>query len=240
MRFAHLRPLPAAASLAALLVSTAVACATGSATTDDPEADAAVSPEAGPDGATSSDTGAPVPDGGSAAGPRAPTVGEVIFSEMMINPDGVSDEFGEWVELYNTTATPLSLRGCRLSDESAPKDDKTIDVDVVVPAKSAVVLARSTDPSKNGGIVGAVFEYGASFVLANGGDTTILSCGGAEVDRVVFASTWPFGKGATMQLRTSALGATANDAASGWCLATLGFGSGSQRGTPGNTQNHCP
>ena len=218
------------------------ACATGTVVRGevDDSADASVDAEAVDGALPPRDAGAPdaVVDGSSA--PRAPAAGEVIFSEMMINPDGVSDELGEWIELYNTTDAPLSLAGCRLTDESSPKDDKLVDVPVVLPAKSAVVLAREADSAQNGGLTGAVLEYGPSFVLANGGDTTVLVCGSTEVDRVTFASTWPFAKGTTMQLRQSARSATANDLAASWCTATLTYGTGTQRGTPGNTQNHCP
>jgi hypothetical protein len=166
--------------------------------------------------------------------------GEVIFTEMMINPDPLSDEFGEWVELYNTTDAPLSLAQCRLGDEGAPKDDREIDRDVIIPAKSAIVMGRSGSPAINGGLEGVVFEYGNGFVLANTGDSAILTCSDVVIDRVVFTSNWPFGRGATMQLKVSARNAAANDTPGNWCLATLSFGTSAQKGTPGNTQNHCP
>lgn len=237
-----MRTSPSILALTGLVAASMIAaCATGTVVRGevDDSSDASLDAEGADGGPTPRDAGAPdaVVDG--ASGPRAPAAGEVIFSELMINPDGVSDELGEWVELYNTTDTPLSLAGCRLTDESSPKDDKLVDVPVVLPAKSAVVLAREADSAQNGGLTGAVLEYGPSFVLANGGDTTLLVCGSTEVDRVTFTSTWPFAKGTTMQLRQSARNATANDLAASWCLATLTYGSGTQRGTPGNTQNHC-
>jgi len=241
----HLRSfLPRAALALALLVVPAVpACATGSADAPEPGDDASVADA--PTTTSPSDGGRPPPgpDGApndATSGTRKPAVGEVIFSEMMINPDGLSDEFGEWVELYNTTDTPLSLAQCRLSDDGSPKDDREIDREVVIPAKSAIVLGRSGSASANGGISGVAFEYGNGFVLANTGDSAILTCNGAVIDRVDFTSTWPFGKGITMQVKQSARTASANDSPGAWCLATLSFGPATQKGTPGNTQNHCP
>lgn len=202
-----------------------------------PQGDAATTSKLPSDGGAESAT---TKDDAAATGPRAPAAGEVFFTEMMINPDGLSDEFGEWVELYNTTDEPLSLEQCHLGDESVPKDDHVIANPIVVPAKTAVVVGRTSKASENGGVSGIVYAYGNAFVLANTGDAAILTCNGVVVDRVAFTSTWPFGKGATMQLRVSYLSASANDAPSAWCTATLSFGSGAQFGTPGNTQNHCP
>jgi len=233
-------------SLVVLLLATGVAapaCATGTSSNgDDPAVD-------GGSDAAPTTSAPPSNDGGRAdgasdsatSGARAPAVGEVIFSEMMINPDGLSDEFGEWVELYNTTDLPLELAKCRLGDEGTPKDDREIDVpSLVIPAKSAIVLARSGTASANGGISGVAFEYGNTFILANTGDSTVLTCGGTVIDKVVFTTAFPFDKGASMQVKVSARTATANDAPAGWCKATLSFGTGAQFGTPGNTQNHCP
>jgi hypothetical protein len=230
------------AALALVGLAVTAACATGSASTTEDPADATPDDAAPtPTGTVPRDASAPESGGeASTQGLRRPGAGEVVFTEMMINPDGVSDEFGEWVELYNTTDTPLGLAQCRLSDESSPKDDREIDRDVVVPAKSAIVLGRSASAAANGGLSGVTFEYGNGFVLANTGDSAILTCNGVVVDRVDFTSTWPFGKGVTMQVKQSARNATANDTPGNWCLATLSFGTGAQKGTPGNTQNHCP
>lgn len=230
----------AAVALVGLTVT--AACATGSASATDDATDASTDDAAPtPTGTAPRDGSAPETGGEtSTQGLRRPSAGEVVFSEMMINPDGVSDEFGEWVELYNTTDTPLGLAQCHLGDESNPRDDREIDREVVVPAKSAIVLGRSASAAANGGLSGVSFEYGSGFVLANTGDSAILTCNGVVVDRVDFTSTWPFGKGVTMQVKQSARNAAANDTPSNWCLATLSFGTGSQKGTPGNTQNHCP
>ncbi len=220
--------------------STAAACATGTAVAgDDPQVEAGT------------DATGPIPTGSVAdaerpdavvvpSTARTPVAGEVIFSELMINPDGVSDELGEWLELYNTTDTPLNLAQCRLTDEATPADDRVIDADVIVPPKSAVVLGRSSKPAENGGISGMVFAYANTFVLANGGDSAVLVCKGATIDKVAFTTSWPFDKGVTMQLKVSARTAAANDSPTAWCKSTLSFGTGSQLGTPGNTANHCP
>ena len=36
-------------------------------------------------------------------------VGDVIFTEIMQNPDQVADIYGEWIEIYNTTASDIDL-----------------------------------------------------------------------------------------------------------------------------------
>jgi hypothetical protein len=70
--------------------------------------------------------------GGTGAGPgessgtaRVPSIGEVIITELMIDPDAVADQQGEWVEIQNNTVHWLDLTGHRLADGGL--DDMEID-----------------------------------------------------------------------------------------------------------------
>ena len=42
--------------------------------------------------------------------------GDLVFSELMINPEVVDDENGEWVELYNTAGYPIDVAGYSFHD----------------------------------------------------------------------------------------------------------------------------
>ena len=60
-------------------------------------------------------------------GPTA--AGEVIFTEIMPNPEHINDAIGEWFEVRNETAGDLNLRDCVFSD--AAMSNFTVDVDLV-------------------------------------------------------------------------------------------------------------
>ncbi len=115
----------------------------------------------------------------------------------MANPNAVTDTDGEWLELYNPTATAIDLDGWTIVDGDA--DTQVIVGSVIVPAGGRVVLGQSDDLMLNGGVQPAfVFD---SFALANDGDEVILlDASGNEVDRVAYdgGTSWPLQAGTSM------------------------------------------
>ncbi|MEL6823079.1 MAG: endonuclease, partial [Calditrichota bacterium] len=47
----------------------------------------------------------------------AASTGDVIISEIMKNPQVVSDSDGEWFELFNATASPIDINGWTIADD---------------------------------------------------------------------------------------------------------------------------
>jgi hypothetical protein len=47
----------------------------------------------------------------------ASSVSDLLISEIMANPAGLSDTRGEWFELYNPTIEPINLRGLDLGED---------------------------------------------------------------------------------------------------------------------------
>jgi hypothetical protein len=69
----------------------------------------------------------PVPPDGDAeedeeseATAPAPGPGEVIFTEIMRNPQGGPDRLREWVEVKNVSDAPRDLLGCQYRDGAGP------------------------------------------------------------------------------------------------------------------------
>ena len=78
---------------------------------------------------------------------EVPQTGEVIFTEVMLDPhNGLRDETAEWLEIYNTTDQPFSLEECQLSDGTAVAEMG----DVVLQPGAYAIYARSDDPELNG------------------------------------------------------------------------------------------
>jgi len=105
-----------------------------------------------------SDTGL-VEDSGN-----APTVGDLVITEIMADPGAVEDSLGEWVEILNVSGEDLDLSGCILKD--AGRNSFQIPAGTSVASGQTIVFGRNSDESVNGGLEVDV-EVGEEFTLNN-------------------------------------------------------------------------
>jgi len=188
---------------------------------------------------------------GSAVPPPPPAqspslFGDLVINELMIDPAGISDAQGEWIELYNPTAIDFELSGLtfRITSLSGATQEFIVNSSVMVPAREFVVLGKSTDPSWNGGVD---VDYVASFSLPNGGDFSLeVSNGTTLIDSVSFVAV-QVPNGQSYQLHysegayVSVTNAVDNDDLSNWCPAFL-FSYGTEAlnyGSPGGLNHPC-
>ena len=94
---------------------------------------------------------------------RAAPVGDLIISEIMINPAAVPDTRGEWFELFNPTGDPINLRGIDIGDDGSNRH--RIESDLLILPRHYLTLARNGDAAANGGFT-ADYVY-SDFTLAN-------------------------------------------------------------------------
>jgi hypothetical protein len=80
-----------------------------------------------------------------------PTPGELVITEIMADPDVVSDNDGEWFEVYNVTDHPIEMGGMTIIDLA--NNSHIIDGSLVIPANSYFVLGLNADIGLNGGVV---------------------------------------------------------------------------------------
>ncbi|MCK6516304.1 lamin tail domain-containing protein [Myxococcota bacterium] len=113
----------------------------------------------GPEAEDSGDTGADDTGPSETSEGVAPAVGEVIITELMVDPVAVADELGEWVELTNVSDHTLDLGGCTITDDG--RNGAMIPAGTLLAAGERLVLSRSDDGAVNGGL-------GASVSLADG------------------------------------------------------------------------
>lgn len=175
------------------------------------------------------------------------TVGNLVITEIMYDPDAVSDSNGEWFELYNASGYTVNLKGLAVADDAAwgATDVFTVDSDVIAAAGARVVFAVDGDPATNGGI-NADFDYqGGGVNLNNATDQIYVGIPAGRsyttLDSVSYdeLSSWPIAKGASIELNDAKLTTTDNDRASNWCLATSVAGSTTDRGSPGKVSSGC-
>lgn len=163
--------------------------------------------------------------------------GQLVFSEVMVDPAAVSDANGEWFELSNTTTDlTFSLQGAVISDDDGERF--TIEGDITIGPGERLVFARSLEMGVNGGVT-ANYAYGTAMDLANSGDELVLTVGSTVIDRVAYTSSWPRAAGVSMQLDPTAHTHTANDSAASWCRSTQPYGSVADKGTPGRANTTC-
>lgn len=146
---------------------------------------------------------------------EAQSEGDVIISEIMEDPAQVYDVDGEYVEVFNATATDVDLDGWTIKDGGGTH---TFSTSVIVPAEGFAVLCRNEDEDSNGGVSCAGEFTGPQ--LANGSDEVVLMDDtDMEIDRVEYDDTsWPTAEGASMEF-LGAPGDENNDPAN-WQEAT--------------------
>jgi cysteine-rich repeat protein len=167
--------------------------------------------------------------------------GSLIVNEMMIYPKAVKDAMGEWVELLNTTASPIALTGLYLS--TADNNSHTVYAcGLFVPPGGVVTLCRNADKASNGG-VNCDYEYGDDIKLANvQGGIALHNAQGASAtlqDSATWSFTPPLTSGVSWSLDPGHANATDNDNSDFWCNGAAAYGSG-DLGTPGALNADCP
>ncbi len=160
--------------------------------------------------------------------------GRVVISEVMADPRAVPDGAGEWIEVHNPGAAAVDLRGWTLA--SARDAPHVVSRSVVVPARGSVVLARSADRERNGGVA-AAHAWGGSPSLANAADWVALrDRSGVTVDSVAWGRGLP--RGRSRALRDPAR-PSADVEGAAWTTSTAVYGAG-DRGTPGAVRVPAP
>lgn len=183
------------------------------------------------------------PDGGGGneadgPGPTTPdgqpaSTGAVVITEFMADVGKVSDNDGEWIEIYNPGDSDLDLSGWTLKDADGDSHLISTGAPLVIAAKGYLVLSRNQNSSTNGGLP-VDYQY-ADFNLANASDEIILvDATGQEVDRVAYTSDWNVSAGVSLGVKDPA---NENSSFDNWCYAAAAWsGSQGDKGSPGTAQ----
>lgn len=165
--------------------------------------------------------------------------GDVVINEFMAAPDCAANNVAEYVELYNTTTSPIDIEGWTLSDDDSDSHTfSSANGTTIIPAEGYLLCAIDL----NVGYFGftPAYDY-SSFVLANGGDEIVLADGGTEICRVDYTNGDPFGGGVSTQLPVDYDYSLADDGEilmSEYIASNTSFGCG-DFGTP-NAANALP
>ena len=153
----------------------------------------------------------------------------IVITEIMANPASVSDSYGEWFEITNTTDTTISLDGWTVKDSDSDMHlIQSENQDIAIDPSQFYVLARNGNISSNGGVVPDYVYSG--FSLSNTQDEIILmDSDGAIVDEVQYTNEWDFPNGRSKEIHDVN---SDNSLIENWFASTFSYGSGDY-GTPG-------
>ncbi len=184
--------------------------------------------------------------------PVEPEPGDLIFSEVMVNPNAVVDEDGEWAELYNTSGYTLDVNGYSFHDDGS--DEWVFDAPLEVGPHGYIVLCANADPSRNGGIACDGWFYrnplgerpstgfGSGIAIANNDDELVLtSPDGVDIDVFDYDDTDsdPIQAGMSFGLDPDRMDGTSNDDVDNWCVQTTVLSGAIDPGTPGLENDDC-
>ena len=169
--------------------------------------------------------------------------GDLVFTEAMPDPGQTGDFAGEWVEVLNTSNKTIKLTGLLFGD--ADSTSSITDPTAHLGPGEYGVLARNDDPAFNGGIFGALLDWGTPTLNQANDSIRLLSADGQTVlDHVAYTPSFGFIAGVAMQFDPLLLAEDLegtyinNDSADGWCAAKRVYGDG-DKGTPGKPNTPC-
>lgn len=96
----------------------------------------------------------------------APVMGELVITEVMANPDAVSDSDGEWFELKNISGAAIDLNGLQMGfdDADASASLRGGGACITVAPDGYAVLAGNADMVSNGGLPAETIGMGYSSI----------------------------------------------------------------------------
>lgn len=171
---------------------------------------------------------------------RVPTPGEIVITEFMPNPSAVGDTGGEWFEITSDASEPISLDGCVVSDNQATPATFTITGGFLLNPGAYATFANGPAPGFTPDYVYS--SWPLANVSGSSTDAIIITCGGVEIDRVVYSSAFPWSDGGSASLDPGDTSAAANDVAANYCDASTSYGTGAMPdlGSPGMANPVCP
>ncbi|MGB1016159.1 MAG: hypothetical protein ACPG4T_18635, partial [Nannocystaceae bacterium] len=173
-------------------------------------------------------------DGDMARDIVGPTVGDLVITEFIPNPDNVSDGNGEWIEFHALGSFDLNDLELGEQGEVEFTYDGISECQPVNPGDT-ILMARNGDPDSNGGLPEVDITYGTAISLTNGGDDFFLGYDGVVVDTVMFTGS---SEGAARSLDPNAYDPVDNDDEANFCDATLAYNA-DDFGTPGEQNPAC-
>ncbi len=168
-----------------------------------------------------------------------PQQGDLIITELMIDPVEVADAAGEYVEIYNASGRLILLDDFVIGNGVGEAHSINSGGTAVIYPGDYFVLGVNANPSTNGGAT-VDYQYNG-ITLSEGFDTFEIAYDWMVVDTVTWdwGLTFPSTSGASHILDPTQISATANDLGQNWCVSTALIQPGADFGSPGDPNDAC-
>ncbi|MEC7983609.1 MAG: MopE-related protein, partial [Myxococcota bacterium] len=162
------------------------------------------------------------------------SVGDLILSELMLDPLAVEDYKGEWFELHNTSVEGMDLYGLVIGSQIT---SFIVEEHIVIAPNAYVLFAVRDQLDQNGGMSNVDYVYSRDAIqLDNSGELTLYAPDGLELDQLSYAAAdFPIQEGVAIVNGLLSADADTGDL---WCNATTSYGDG-DLGTPGAVNDPC-
>jgi hypothetical protein len=165
--------------------------------------------------------------------------GDLLITEIMNNPDTLSDTEGEWFELYNNSLQAINLQNLILDRDGNYRH--TITDSIILQPGEYYVVERTAAAT---GVTNA-YVYGSDISLTNTGAVLSIFNEGTEETpgSLIFsvdygAAGFPVATGASLSLNPAMLNASDALLGPSWCTSTSAYSTG-DLGTPGMANDPC-
>jgi hypothetical protein len=188
--------------------------------------------------------------GGSGGGGVMPTAaGQIVITELMHDSTVVSDDSGEWFEVYNpSTTVTYDLLGCEVRDLTP---GTIINTNLVLPPQSFKTLAVSPTPGFTPDFVYTPPGNPPMPVVKfdnQAGDQAEIRCANVTIDVFSYPTSVAGISGRSFSVDPDHYNAADNDIMANWCAANNATpadayntnGAVSDYGTPGRANSQCP
>ena len=161
------------------------------------------------------------------------SVGDLLITEIMVDPITCEDAVAEYVELKNTTERWININGLRIRDSA---NEYQLADDVLI-GPSALVVGRINSGDN-------CFQLSAGFLMDlqwnnTDGDLIAISNTDGVLDMVDF-TTWNIPIGASLSLDPASFDVTSNDQEANWCAAPTPIANEyDDFGSPGTDNPSC-
>ncbi|NBC84357.1 MAG: DUF4493 domain-containing protein [Bacteroidetes bacterium] len=166
-------------------------------------------------------------------------LGALVITEIMYDPDALTDSDGEWFEIYNPTDSTININNLVIRKDN---DDHVIAEDKELAPGAYYAMSRTDTATSVDSYV-----YGTGISLNNSGASLGLytygtdGSDGMEICQIAYTDGGDFPSGVSgtaIQLSVDALSVESAQSGSNWCHATDSY-DGGDLGTPGAANNSC-
>jgi hypothetical protein len=155
--------------------------------------------------------------------------GDLLLTEVMADPDKVTDTYGEWFEIYNNATFPININGLIVK---VGTKIYTVSISHEMQIGEYVFFGKDAQ-----GGAGALVYYSSAISLVNSsGGIQLLSTDGVTEIASMTYTTAP--TGASLSLDPTKMTYTLAKDPSSWCTATQAYSTG-DKGTPGTANSAC-